>query len=131
MIRISYMLFLSVQAPYLVYVEVLECENACTAPVPSKLLESTRRFTRSEENIYVVNRSLADRSPRPELIMAYSASIAEFDDSDCWTQEDDDIIQVYICEGGGWGKGGKARDTLRDTEPYIIISYLKLTLKLA
>ncbi len=33
------------QAPYLVYVEVLEVEDAHTAPVPSKILENTLRYS--------------------------------------------------------------------------------------
>ncbi|ESO86106.1 hypothetical protein LOTGIDRAFT_129853 [Lottia gigantea] len=39
------------KAPYLLYVEVLECENLASSQVPSKILENTLRFTRSEEDL--------------------------------------------------------------------------------
>ena len=32
------------KAPFIIYIEVLLCENAHTAPVPSKLLENSLRF---------------------------------------------------------------------------------------
>lgn len=97
----NYSVFFSLcaqQAPYLVYVEVLECENAHTTPVPLKLPENTLRFTRSEEDLSACRltdqqRSSAEASPRPEPV-GYSVGIAEFDDNDCWSQDDDDIIQV-------------------------------------
>jgi hypothetical protein len=79
----------SFQAPYLIYVEVLECENAHAAPVPSKILENTLRFTKSEEDLtqmYI----RTDHSPPPYISFGNN----EFDDADCWSQEDDEIIQV-------------------------------------
>lgn len=86
------------KAPYMVYVEVLECENAHTTPVPLKLPENTLRFTRSEEDLSACRlteqRSSAEASPRPEPV-GYSVGIAEFDDNDCWSQDDDDIIQQF------------------------------------
>jgi hypothetical protein len=78
-----------------VYVEVLECENAHTAPVPGKILENQLRYTRSEEDLVssyeprVEGRM--DGSPRPEFSI-YCTNDG-FDDADCWSQEDDDIIQ--------------------------------------
>ena len=80
----------SFQAPYLIYVEVLECENASTAPVPSKILENTLRYTRSEEDLTVYH-TRSDGSPRPEFSV-YGSS--EFDDADCWSQDDDELLQV-------------------------------------
>ena len=76
----------------MLYVEVLVCENAHTAPVPSKILENTLRYTRSEEDLYHV-RPTADASPKPEFSL-YGSQQCEFDDGDCWSQEDDEIIQV-------------------------------------
>ena len=32
------------KAPFIIYIEVLLCENAHTAPVPNKLLENSLRF---------------------------------------------------------------------------------------
>ncbi|XP_013384891.1 phosphatidylinositol 4-kinase beta [Lingula anatina] len=76
------------KAPYLVYVEVLECENSHTAPVPSKILENTLRFTKSEEDLTL---HYANCSPRSDFNL-YGMS-NDFDDADCWSQEDDDILQ--------------------------------------
>lgn len=81
------------QAPYLMYVEVLECENPVTSQVPSKILENTLRFTRSEEDLtHYYNRS--NTSPRPELAIYTNT---DFDDADCWSQDDDEILQVMVC----------------------------------
>lgn len=80
------------KAPYLMYVEVLECENPVTSQVPSKILENTLRFTRSEEDLtHYYNRS--NTSPRPELAIYTNT---DFDDADCWSQDDDEILQVMF-----------------------------------
>lgn len=94
---------LFLKAPYLIYVEVLECENARATPVPPKLKENTLRFTRSEEDLSLCRSSelSAEQSPKPEPL-SYGVGIAEFDDADCWSQDDDDIIQVrdFFLRGG-------------------------------
>ena len=72
--------------------EVLEVEDAHTAPVPSKILENTLRFTKSEEDLTAIH-ARSDGSPRPEFSV-YGSGMIEFDDADCWSQEDDDIIAV-------------------------------------
>ena len=95
------------QAPYLVYVEVLRCENAHTAPVPGKILENTLRYTRSEEDLTsqyhdgaAAGQAGAGAGPvdtppqRPEF--SFYCAGGEFDDADCWSQEDDEIIQVGV-----------------------------------
>lgn len=84
----------SLQAPYLLYVEVLEVENVYSSHVPSKRLENTLRFTKSEEDLttcYV----RSNGSPHPEFSL-YGGS--EFDDAECWSQEDDEILQVRVQE---------------------------------
>ncbi len=77
----------------MVYVEVLECENAHTTAVPSKILENTLRYTRSEEDLtqYHIR---SDGSPKLEFSVYGNGSHGEYDDADCWSQEEDDIIQV-------------------------------------
>jgi len=81
------------KAPYLIYVEVLECENTSTAPVPNKILENTLRFTKSEEDLTACFEGrLLTGSPRPEFSM-YGSS--EWDDADCWSQDDDEIMQQF------------------------------------
>lgn len=39
------------QAPYLIYVEILECTDKETDKVPEKLLESSLRFSQSQESV--------------------------------------------------------------------------------
>ena len=83
------------QAPYLLYVEVLEVEHLHTSQVPGKILENTLRFTRSEEDLP----SLASRttgSPHPEFSVFGNFVHCELDDAECWSQEDDEIIQVVV-----------------------------------
>ncbi len=50
------------------------------------------RFTKSEEDLTAIH-ARADGSPRPEFSV-YGSGMIEFDDADCWSQEDDDIIAV-------------------------------------
>ncbi|XP_074656032.1 phosphatidylinositol 4-kinase beta-like isoform X2 [Tubulanus polymorphus] len=77
------------KAPYMIYVEVLDCENALTAPLHHKILENTLRFTKSEEDLTQIY--LTDHSPKTEPIGVFGN--IDFDDAECWSQEDDDIIQ--------------------------------------
>lgn len=49
-ILISFFFFFTYQAPYIIYVEVLEVDNLDTASVQAKLTHSLRH-TRSEENL--------------------------------------------------------------------------------
>lgn len=96
---------LVLQAPYLVYVEVLECSDVYTAPVPNRLLENTLRHVRSEEDLAIYEKAGGDggnssggtggSSPRPEFSV-YGNNGGDYDDADCWSQEDDEIIQVWL-----------------------------------
>lgn len=62
--------------------------------VPSKRLENKLhvRFTKSEEDLTSVCVRTTG-SPHPEFSL-YGGS--EFDDAECWSQEDDEILQVGI-----------------------------------
>jgi len=84
------------QAPYLVYIEVLECDNVTTTPLPSKLLDTAMiRCARSEDDLACYNS--ANRSPRTvELSVCNDLPLMEYDESEEWTLEDDDIIQVHL-----------------------------------
>jgi len=86
----------SLQAPYLVYIEVLECDNVTTAPLPSKLLDTAMiRCARSEDDLACYDS--ANRSPRTvELIACNDTPLMEDDENEGWTLEDDDIIQVNL-----------------------------------
>jgi len=75
--------------------------------VPSKQLEGALRHTRSQDDLTSSSltspsgASSAERSPHAEPVTASSGAVCvtscEFDDADCWSQEDDDIIQVTHC----------------------------------
>jgi len=86
--------FVLMQAPYLVYMEVVECDNVTTAPLPSKLLDTaTIRCARSEDDLACYDS--ANRSPRTvELSVCNDMPLMEYDECEGWTLEDDDIIQV-------------------------------------
>ncbi|CAG5135348.1 unnamed protein product [Candidula unifasciata] len=77
------------KAPFMVYVEVLACDNMNTSQVPSKILENTLRYTRSEEDLSRFTQA-TNGSPRPEF--SVYGTCHDFDDADCWSQEDDEII---------------------------------------
>jgi len=87
-------------------VEVVGCENMHVDAVPSKLSEGALRHSRSQNDLTSsssssVSPASAERSPQTEPTVsggtgagATCVTNCEFDDADCWTQEDDDIIQV-------------------------------------
>lgn len=76
----------------MIYVEVLKCDNTTTSQVPHKILENTLRFTRSEEDLSQLVQQPVNGSPRPEF--SVYGTCQDFDDADCWSQEDDEIIAV-------------------------------------
>ncbi|XP_071955463.1 phosphatidylinositol 4-kinase beta-like [Antedon mediterranea] len=78
------------KAPYLIYVEVLECENKHTSPTPKKILENTLRYTRSEENLHTDYENDPTVSP-----CAFSIYHLNDVDHDCWLQDEDDILSQY------------------------------------
>ena len=75
--------------------------------VPSKQLEGGLRQSRSQDDLTSSSQtspseaSSAERSPHTEPVTITSGAVCvtgcEFDDADCWSQEDDDIIQVTHC----------------------------------
>jgi len=85
----------------------VECANIHIDAVPSKQLEGGLRHARSQDDLTSSSSltsqsgvSSAERSPHTEPVTVSSGSGTvcmtgcEFDDADCWSQEDDDIIQV-------------------------------------
>ena len=83
---------LCAQAPYMVYIEVLHYDDPSMSALPCKMLDNTLRFTRSEEDIA----RLVSHSPHANPPAC--AGVADFDDADCWSQEEDEIMMV----GGFW-----------------------------
>ncbi|XP_063951176.1 phosphatidylinositol 4-kinase beta-like [Lytechinus pictus] len=95
------------KAPYLIYVEVLDCENKHTSPLPAKILENTLRFTKSEENLsrYFNGESAPATHTPPTMYAVYHMNDS---DHDCWSQEDDDILQQY----SSYSKKSSSSDTI-------------------
>lgn len=86
------------QAPYLVYVEVLECDNAHQAPVPAKILDNTIRLTRSDDDLtrYTTSVASSANNGSPQIIEPQPPAVPsdEFNDECIWSLEEDEIIAV-------------------------------------
>ena len=107
------------QAPYMIYVEIIECADVHSSPVPCKMMDSSvLRRTHSQDDVAISSASASAtssgnspaelQSPRTEPVYIGSALSGNstnsygFDDPDCWSQEEDDIIQVcqsywFVC----------------------------------
>ncbi|XP_058015955.1 phosphatidylinositol 4-kinase beta isoform X1 [Ahaetulla prasina] len=80
------------KAPYLIYVEVLECENFDTTNVPARIPENRIRSTRSVENL-------------PECGITYEQRASSFttvpnydNDDEAWSVDDIGELQVELPE---------------------------------
>lgn len=92
------------KAPYLIYVEVVEVDDINATPIPAKQNNLTLRQTKSEENLVDfgqqnsnnkpgINGNDVNRIPNTNTIMSSYPSV--YDDSDCWTPEDDEVSKQY------------------------------------
>ncbi|KFO63476.1 Phosphatidylinositol 4-kinase beta, partial [Corvus brachyrhynchos] len=87
------------QAPYLIYVEVLECDNFDTANVPARIPENRIRSTRSAEN-------LPECGMGPEQRAGSFSTVPNYDnDDEAWSV--DDIVELQV-EVGMSGMGSDA-----------------------
>lgn len=78
------------QAPYLIYVEVLECENFETSSVPARIPESRIRSTRSVEN-------LPDCGLTAEQRAGSFSTVPNYDnDEEAWSVDDIGELQVEV-----------------------------------
>ncbi|NWT14950.1 PI4KB kinase, partial [Vireo altiloquus] len=76
------------KAPYLIYVEVLECDNLDTAAVPARIPENRIRSTRSAEN-------LPECGMGPEHRAASFSTVPNYDnDDEAWAV--DDIVELQV-----------------------------------
>ncbi|XP_065171006.1 phosphatidylinositol 4-kinase beta isoform X2 [Atheta coriaria] len=73
------------KAPYIIYVEALEADDLYSSPVPTKIMTSSLRHTRSEENLGADTASLS----------AFSMCGMGCEDDPDWSQEDDEISLQY------------------------------------
>ncbi|KAG8036373.1 hypothetical protein G9C98_003695 [Cotesia typhae] len=101
------------KAPYIIYVEVLEVEDLYTSPVPTKVMGSSLRHTKSEENL-TGNEQSSDstnnsngaaqqqsirQTPNKSIVNKNGDGAFNYlddDPADCWSQEDDEITQQYL-----------------------------------
>ncbi|XP_014205951.1 phosphatidylinositol 4-kinase beta [Copidosoma floridanum] len=101
------------KAPYIMYVEVIEVDDLYTSPVPTKIMGSSLRHTKSEENLTGAEQSAEQTNVPSEeqslpaakqtpVRIGYSKNpdvsfnFIDDDPNDCWSQEDDDITQQYL-----------------------------------
>lgn len=83
-------LFVLLQAPYLIYVEVLECENFETSSVPVRIPETRIRSTRSVEN-------LPDCGITPDQRASSFSTVPNYDnDDEAWSVDDIGELQVEV-----------------------------------
>ncbi|KAL0171632.1 hypothetical protein M9458_031943, partial [Cirrhinus mrigala] len=76
------------KAPYLIYVEVLECENFETSSVPVRIPETRIRSTRSVEN-------LPDCGITPDQRASSFSTVPNYDnDDEAWSVDDIGELQV-------------------------------------
>lgn len=87
------------QAPYLIYVEVLECENFDTTSVPARIPENRIRSTRSVENLPECGISHEQRAGSFSTVPNYD------NDDEAWSVDDIGELQVEV-RGlrPGWGQ---------------------------
>lgn len=83
------------QAPYLIYVEVLECDNFDTANVPARIPENRIRSTRSAENLPECGITHEQRTSSFTTVPNYD------NDDEAWSVDDIVELQVEVRPGGG------------------------------
>ncbi|XP_013883998.1 phosphatidylinositol 4-kinase beta [Austrofundulus limnaeus] len=81
------------KAPYLIYVEVLECENFETSSVPSRIPENRIRSTRSVENLADCGMTVEQRAGSFSVVPNYD------NDDEAWSVDDIGQLQVELPEG--------------------------------
>ncbi|XP_030640156.1 phosphatidylinositol 4-kinase beta isoform X2 [Chanos chanos] len=80
------------KAPYLIYVEVLECENFETSNVPVRIPETRIRSTRSVENLPDCGITLDQRASSFSIVPNYD------NDDEAWSVDDIGELQVELPE---------------------------------
>ncbi|CAN9514414.1 unnamed protein product [Ophioblennius macclurei] len=80
------------KAPYLIYVEVLECENFETSSVPIRIPENRIRSTRSVENLPDCGMTVDQRAGSFSVVPNYD------NDDEAWSVDDIGELQVELPE---------------------------------
>ncbi|XP_014381494.1 LOW QUALITY PROTEIN: phosphatidylinositol 4-kinase beta-like [Alligator sinensis] len=82
------------KAPYLIYVEVLECENFDTTNVPARIPENRIRSTRSVENLPECGITHEQRASSFTTVPNYD------NDDEAWSVDDIGDLQVEVRQQG-------------------------------
>nr|XP_032809713.1 phosphatidylinositol 4-kinase beta-like isoform X1 [Petromyzon marinus] len=94
------------KAPYLIYVEVLECEDLEMSAVPTRIPEARIRVSRSEENL--PDCFVAGEAPRTGSFTAHNPD----PDEEAWSQDDIADLQVEQPEIHKSDKSTNSSDTI-------------------
>lgn len=99
------------QAPYLIYVEVLECENFDATSVPARIPENRIRSTRSVENLPECGITHEQRAGSFSTVPNYD------NDDEAWSVDDIGELQVEVraLPGGGTGARHPLSRSFRST----------------
>ena len=85
-------LFVPPQAPYIIYVEVLECESFETSPVPLRIPETRIRSARSAENLDCGGGVMTSEQRAGSL-----STVQNYDnDDEAWATDDIGQLQVEV-----------------------------------
>lgn len=78
------------KAPFLLCVEVLDCHDTITSPLPCKQLDNTLRYTRSEEDLCTAPNHSGDKTSPVLSPPSYNSSPSPLyeDDNEAWLYED-------------------------------------------
>ena len=90
-------MFVPLQAPYLIYVEVLECENFEMSNVPVRIPETRIRSTRSVENLPDCGITADQRAGSFSMVPNYD------NDDEAWSVDDIGELQVEVRFTGATG----------------------------
>lgn len=99
------------QAPYLIYVEVLECENFDTTNVPARIPENRIRSTRSVENLPGCGITYEQRASSFTTVPNYD------NDDEAWSVDDIGELQVEVSRHGGEGEAAGRGQAVRRPLP--------------
>lgn len=91
------------QAPYIIYVEVLECESFETSPVPVRIPETRIRSARSAENLDCGGSGISPASINgmtSEHRAGSFSTVPNYDnDDEAWATDDIGQLQVEVRDG--------------------------------
>lgn len=94
----TFVVYLSsfLQAPYIIYVEVLECDSFETSPVPTRIPETRIRSARSAENLDCGTPGTGSGMTSEHRAGSFSTVPNYDNDDDAWATDDIGQLQVEV-----------------------------------